>query len=76
MINMWIRGSTTDNVPPLWYLIKANAAHIKNGAGFLSKIKQVIKRLKNLYEIRKYGSHKVSGVAHNSLCCGLLYGGN
>ena len=44
LINMWLRGSTKDNVPPLLYLLKENFAHVKNGAVILSKTKQVMKK--------------------------------
>ena len=44
LIDMWLRGSKKYNVPPFRYLVKTNVSHIKNGAGILSKMKQVIKK--------------------------------
>ena len=46
LMNMWLMGNIKENTPPLHYITKHHIEHIKNGPNNLSKLRQVMKRVK------------------------------
>ena len=47
LMNMWLMGNRKENTPPLQYLTKTHVEHIKNGPNSLSKMIQLMKRVKD-----------------------------
>ena len=47
LMNMWIMVNRKENIPPLQYLTNPHVEHIKNGPNNLSKIRQMMKRVKD-----------------------------
>ena len=46
LMNMWHMGNIKENITPLQYLNNPHVDHIKNGPKNLSKMTQVMKRVK------------------------------
>ena len=44
---MWLMGDRKQNISPMQYLTKPHGEHIKNGPNNLSKMRQVMKRVKD-----------------------------